>query len=107
MDKIKLGDYIKGIREAKGLSQSEVETLTKKHGYKVDQGTLSKIESNETANPGLKAILGLSKALKVDVMKFILVFDGKDPDTLPEAPESASDLLDALEEILKSRRGTQ
>lgn len=95
MTKISLGQYVKRLREERHWSQRDLEEQTRLQGYKLDQGTISKIEKDETLNPGIKAFKGLSKALNVHIMKLILAYEGEDPDQASDK-ELDEDLREAL-----------
>lgn len=56
-----LGDYLKKVREAKGLSQKEVSM-----SCKMDMGNYSRIENGKT-DPSFNTVVKIAKALDVDL----------------------------------------
>ena len=99
--KTTLGQYIRKLREDKRWSQRDLEKKSQ-----VDQGTISKIERDETSNPGLDTILSLAKVFKVHPMSLIFAFQGQDPDISQEEghKSEAEDLGEAILDFLESRK---
>jgi len=61
-----LGPNLRQCRESRNLTQVDLEALTK-----INQETISKIESGFTQNPKLETILKLCSALKVDLTEIV------------------------------------
>lgn len=58
---MKLGDRIRQLREASGLTQGQLA-----HGSAVSQGYLSQLENGEVKNPSAAVLLRVAEAMHVD-----------------------------------------
>ena len=80
----RLGEYLAEQREKKGWSQKELADKAN-----CSQTTVHRIESGQTAHPGIDVIVALAKALKISPYSMVLAYLGKDPD-FKEAVDSES-----------------
>lgn len=63
---VRLGAHIRALREAKGISQTELA-----HHCGFEQPNLSRIESG-SSSPSVSSLLKISEALNVDIIDLII-----------------------------------
>lgn len=73
--------YLRTLRQARGLSQEQLQTLSR-----VPQNTISRLESNQLSKPSWDTVRALAEALHVDprVLRF-----GPDPAARPLSKDEA------------------
>jgi transcriptional regulator with XRE-family HTH domain len=74
-----LAEYVRRAREEHEppLSLVDVERESARHGWRIDESTVSKIENGHRQNPGADVIVGLHYGLRKPLLEIISVIAGK------------------------------
>jgi transcriptional regulator with XRE-family HTH domain len=81
-----LPDYVRRIRQEHRLSLSDVETASRRAGWKIVASYVSRIENGVNRNPSIDKLIGLAFGLGVPLEELLSIASGK-PLQGPEAQE--------------------
>src|ERR1051325_33793 len=90
-----LGEYVRRVRTAKGLSTTDVETVSRRGGAKgISDAYVTRIENGQVTNVSPAKLEALAQGLGVNPEELYAVVRGK-----PLGPMSPTDFYSALEAL--------
>jgi transcriptional regulator with XRE-family HTH domain len=96
-----LGSYIQKLRKARNWSRKE---LARRIG--VSAGQIDKLEEEMIQSPGFPIIIAMARVFQVPIVKFVYAYEGRDPDSIPDADlADVSNILDQVLSLASQKRG--